>query len=105
MKPASSIAIFSLLASAIGLGVGPALASEATMHKYSADELKSACDKAGGSFSQDASGYGCGTNCQGKSGTDCVVACKSNDKNCFVQVPGRARPNSLPTALTRSPRG
>ena len=105
MRTAASIAMFSLLVSAIGTGAGSALASEAAMHKFTADELKSACDKAGGSFSQDANGYGCGTNCQGKSGTDCVVACKNNDKSCFAQVPGRARPKSLPNALTRSPRG
>jgi hypothetical protein len=86
-------------------GVGLSVASELTMHMYSVDELKGACDKAGGSFSQDAGGYGCGTNCQGKPGTDCVVACKNNDKKCFAQAPARARPTSLPNALARSPRG
>ncbi|MGA7519726.1 MAG: hypothetical protein WBW28_22635, partial [Pseudolabrys sp.] len=53
---------------------GSSVASETTMRKSSAEELKSVCDKAGGSFSQDASGYGCGTNCEGKPGTDCVLA-------------------------------
>jgi|SRR5690242_16700180 hypothetical protein len=105
MKVTFSIAMFSLLVVVIGPAAGSALASEAATHKFTADEIKSACDQAGGSFSQDANGYDCGTNCQGKPGTDCVVACKNNDKGCFAQVPGRARPKSLPNALTRSPRG
>ena len=105
MKKTASIATLSLFISAAGLSVDSSLASETSMHKYSAEELKSVCDKAGGSYSQDAGGYGCGTNCQGKPGTDCVVACKNNDRNCFAQVPGRARPMSLPNALSRSPRG
>lgn len=94
-----------ILATTFSLSAGASLASETTMRKISADELKSVCDKAGGSFSQDAVGYGCGTNCQGKSGTDCVLACKNNDKNCFAQVPGRARPTSPLNAVVRSPRG
>ena len=104
-----SLATLSLIVSAAGFGVGAsalsARASEAAMRKFSPAEMKSVCDKVGGSFSQDAGGYGCGTNCQGKPGTDCVVACKNNDKGCFAQVPGRARPRSLPDALARSPRG
>ena len=94
-----------VLIGGFGLSFGSSLASETTMHKYTAEELKSVCEKPGGSFSQDAGGYGCGTNCQGKPGTDCIVSCKNNEKNCFVLVPGRARPTSLPNALTRSPRG
>jgi len=31
------------------------------MHKHSVEELKNVCDKPGGSFSQDAGRYGCGT--------------------------------------------
>ena len=89
----------------LGFSVGSSMASETTMHKSSVEELKSVCDKAGGSFSQDASGYGCGTNCQGKPGTDCVLACKNSEKSCFAQVPGRARPTSPLNALVRSPRG
>ena len=109
MKTIASLAALSLIVSAAGFGVGASVlsasASETAMRKFSPAEMKSVCDKVGGSFSQDAGGYGCGTNCQGKRGTDCVVACKNNDKGCFAQVPGRARPRSLPDALARSPRG
>jgi hypothetical protein len=105
MKKTASIAAFGLFVFAAGLDDGASSASETAMHKYTAAEIKSVCDKVGGSFSQDAGGYGCGTDCQGKPGTDCVVACKNNDKNCFAQVPGRARPHSFPNALARSPRG
>ena len=65
-----------ILAVIFGFSVGSSMASETTMRKSSAEELKSVCDKAGGSFSQDAGGYGCGTNCQGKAGTDCVQECR-----------------------------
>jgi|SRR5262245_29048392 hypothetical protein len=97
--------VFLILVVICGFGAGSSFASEMAMRKLTAEELKRACDKAGGVFSQDTGGYGCGTDCQGKSGTDCVVACKNNDKNCFAQVPGRARPANLPDALVRSPRG
>jgi len=97
--------ISAILAVIFGFSVGSSIASETTMRKSSAEELKSVCDKAGGSFSQDAGGYGCGTNCQGKPGTDCVLACKNDQKACFAQVPGRARPTSTLNALVRSPRG
>jgi hypothetical protein len=93
------------LAVILGFSVGLSMASETTMRKASMEELKSVCDKAGGSFSQDAGGYGCGSNCQGKPGTDCVLACKNDEKSCFAQVPGRARPTSPLNALVRSPRG
>jgi hypothetical protein len=94
-----------ILVAAFGFNAGSSTASETTMRKFTGEELKSVCDKAGGSFSQDAGGYGCGTNCQGKPGTDCAVACKHSDKNCFAQVPGRARPTSPLNVLVRSPRG
>jgi hypothetical protein len=38
---------------AIGLGVGSSLAREVALHKHTAEELKSACDKVGGKFSKD----------------------------------------------------
>src|SRR5215813_11420747 len=94
-----------VLIGGFGLSFGSSLASETTMHKHTTEELKSVFEKAGGSFSQDAGGYGCGTNCQGKPGTDCVLACKNDQKACFAQVPGRARPTSTLNALVRSPRG
>ena len=96
---------FIILSVIIALSIGSSMASETTMRKSTAEELKSVCDKAGGSFLQDAGGYGCGTNCQGKPGTDCVLACKNSEKGCFAQVPGRARPTSPLNALVRSPRG
>ena len=94
-----------IFAAILGFSVGSSMASETTMRKSSVEELKSVCDKAGGSFSQDAGGYGCGSNCQGKPGTDCVLNCKNNEKSCFAQVPGRTRPTSPLNALVRSPRG
>src|SRR5262249_60571432 len=94
-----------VLIGGFGLSFGSALASETTMHKYTAEELKSVCEKAGGSFSQDGGGYGCGTNCQGKPGTDFILSCKKNEKKCFVLVPGPTRTTSHPNALIRSPRG
>jgi hypothetical protein len=68
------------------------------MHKHSAAELKSVCDKVGGSFSQDANIYGCGTDCHGGPGTACVVDCKT-DQTCFAQVTGSRRPTTLMNAL------
>ena len=92
----------SLPATFILIGVlwsaGLASANEVSIHKYTADEIKSACGKAGGSFSQDAAGYGCGTNCHGGPGTDCLVSCK-NGQACVAQVIGRRRPTNLLTAL------
>ena len=97
--------IVPLILVGVGLSSGSALAAqEVSLHKHTAAELKSICDKAGGRFSQDAGGYGCGTNCQGKPGTDCVIGCK-NDQTCTAQVPGRGRPTNLLNALVRSPRG
>src|SRR3974390_3654400 len=52
----------------------PALANEVSLHKHSADELKNICQKTGGKFSQDASGYGCGTNCHGGAGNHWLPA-------------------------------
>jgi hypothetical protein len=79
---------------------GAALASDLTLPKTNAEALKSACDKAGGKFSQDAKGYGCGTDCQGGSGTDCTVYCEAGQK-CTAQVIGARRPRSVAEALTK----
>jgi len=92
-----------MLIGIFGLSVS-SFARDVSIGKHSAEEVKSVCDKVGGRFSQDAGGYGCGTNCQGKPGTDCVIGCK-NDQNCTAQVPGRGRPTNLLNALVRSPRG
>lgn len=82
---------------------GAALARDLTLPKTSAEQLKSACDKAGGKFSQDAKGYGCGTDCAGRPSTDCTVYCSTDDK-CTAQVIGARRPRSVADALT-TPQG
>jgi hypothetical protein len=79
---------------------GAALAAEVTLPKTTADQLKDACTKAGGRFSQDASGYDCGTNCQGGPSTDCTVHCAA-DQKCTAQVIGARRPRSVAEALTK----
>ncbi len=82
---------------------GAALGRDITLPKTNAEALKSACDKAGGKFSQDANGYGCGTNCQGGTGTDCVVHCDAGQK-CTAQVIGARRPRSIADALSKPTR-
>ena len=79
---------------------GAALARDMTLPKTSADALKSACEKAGGKFSQDARIYGCGTDCLGKPGTDCTVNCTA-DEECTAQVVGARHPRSIAEALTK----
>lgn len=79
---------------------GAALAEESTLPKTNAEQLKDACTKAGGKFSQDAKSIGCGTNCQGGPGTDCTVYCPI-DQKCTAQVIGARRPHSVAEALTK----
>jgi hypothetical protein len=79
---------------------GAALARDITLPQMNAEALKSACDKAGGKFSQDAKGYGCGTNCLGGPGTDCIVHCATGEK-CTAQVIGARHPKSVAEALTK----
>jgi hypothetical protein len=86
-----------ILLGLLGCG-GPASANDIHLRKSSADEMKSVCGKVGGNYSQDAHGYGCGTDCKGKPGTDCVVYCKTDDQ-CTAQVIGARRPTSLESAL------
>lgn len=90
-----------VLATVIG-SAGPSAAGDIKLRKYTADEIKTACDKAGGKPSQDASGYGCGTNCHGKPGTDCTVFCK-NGEACYAQVIGARRPRDVLGALQTPP--
>jgi hypothetical protein len=92
-----------ILIGVLGLS-SPSLARDITLRKHSADEIKSACDKAGGKFSQDDRGYGCGTDCQGKPGTDCTVFCQA-EKRCVVQVIGGRRPRHVLDALKKPTRG
>jgi hypothetical protein len=91
-----------ILLGALGLG-GSALASDIPMHKHTADEIKSICTKVGGSFSQDAHAYGCGTDCHGGPGTDCIVSCNT-DQICVAQVIGGRRPRTVLDALVKPER-
>ena len=85
---------------ALSLAVAaPARGRDLHMPKMSAAELKATCDKVGGKFSQDAQHYGCGTDCQGGAGTDCIVAC-STDETCIAQDVGGRRPHTVADALT-----
>ncbi len=91
-----------ILTGALALG-GAAHARDLTLPKTGADELKSACAKAGGRFSQDPRGYDCGTDCQGGPGTDCIVHCAARQK-CTAQVIGGRRPHSVAEALSKPAR-
>jgi hypothetical protein len=81
----------------------PSSARDITLPKTSVEEIKSACAKAGGRFSQDAGGYDCATDCQGGPGTDCIVHCKAGQR-CVAQVIGGRRPHSVAEALTKPAR-
>jgi len=89
-----------LILSAIAL---PASARDLTLPKTTAEALQAACAKAGGKFSQDARGYGCGTDCNGGPSTDCIVHCVANER-CTAQVIGARRPRSVAEALTKPKR-
>jgi hypothetical protein len=86
-----------ILLGILALG-GPASAKDITLPKSTVDEMTAVCAKVGGKFSQDAHGFGCGTNCQGGAGTDCIVFCQP-DKKCVAQVIGGRRPKSIESAL------
>lgn len=58
----------------------PASARDLSMGKHSADDLKAACTKVGDLFSQDKERYGCGADCRGAPGTDCIVSCDASQK-------------------------
>lgn len=78
----------------------PAAARDQSMGKHSADELKATCAKIGGSFSQGQERYGCGTDCHGAPGTDCIVSCGADGK-CTAQLMGGRRAHSIESALKR----
>jgi hypothetical protein len=77
---------------------GPALARDVYMQKQTADQLKALCTKVGGSFTQDSSGYNCGTDCHGHPGTACNVYCQPG-KRCVAQVIMGRRFHSIENAL------
>ena len=95
-------AVQNLIALFIMLGMlvlgNPSSARDIYLQKSTTDEIKSVCEKVGGKYSDDASGFGCGTNCNGGPGTDCVVYCKV-DQKCIAQVIGSRRPTSFQSAL------
>ena len=91
--------ILLILMGALAL-TGVAQARDMTLPKTSADALKTVCATAGGSFSTGPRGYGCGTNCKGGPGTDCIVHCAA-DTRCTAQVIGGRRPRSVADALTK----
>ncbi len=93
------LTVLLVLTGALALN-GAALARDLALPITSADEMKSACAKAGGTFSQDAKSYGCGTNCNGGPGTDCIVNCAA-DQKCTAQTMGGRRARSLAEALTK----
>jgi hypothetical protein len=91
-----------VLTGALVLG-GAALAKDLTLPKMDAAALKGVCNKAGGKFSEGPQRYGCGTNCHGGPGTDCIVNCARGEK-CNAQVIGARRPHSVAEALTKPER-
>jgi hypothetical protein len=97
-----NLSVLLILIGALGLSA-PSFARDITLHKISGEEMKAACEKAGGRFSQDPSGYGCATNCKGGAGSDCIVTCKA-DKGCTAQVIGGRRPHNVAQALTKPQR-
>lgn len=91
------LSVFLILIGTLGLGA-PAVARDIYLPKETPDQIKAVCDKVGGKFSQDSSGYECGTDCHGKPGTDCTVFCKDGQR-CAVQVVGGRRPHDVQSAL------
>jgi hypothetical protein len=91
-----------ILIGALALGA-PSWARDISLQKMSVEEMKGACAKAGGRFSQDQGGYGCSTNCLGGAGSDCIVTCKADGK-CVAQVIGGRRPHTVAEALTKPER-
>ena len=89
-----------ILAGALALS-GAASARDLKLPKTAPEALKAECDKAGGKFSQDSHGYGCGTNCKGEPGTACSVFCTADDQTCTAQVVTGRRPHSIAEALTK----
>ena len=86
-----------ILIGAVGFS-GPVLARDIHLEKQTPEQLKAVCEKVSGSFSQDKSGYGCGTDCKGHAGTACMVYCQPN-KRCIAQVVGARRPRTIESAL------
>jgi hypothetical protein len=96
MRPISPsrVASLSLMGFAfIALHVDPAAALLVDMKKVSRGSLQASCDKAGGTFSTNSTGYyGCEKkNCDGKGGI-CEVNCSDSGKTCTGVTPLKQRP-------------
>ena len=77
----------------------PSFARDIHLHiKMSAGALKTTCDQVGGRFSQGPKRYGCGTDCHGHPGTDCIVTCEAG-KLCVAQTVGGRRARTVLQAL------
>jgi len=77
---------------------GVALARDIHIKKMSTADLKQVCEKVNGSFTQGPKRYGCGTDCKGKPGTECIVTCESG-RRCIAQVIGARVPHTAEQAL------
>ncbi len=91
--------LFIALTITLFVNLASAQAAEVSIRKYSADDLKTACEKVGGSFTHDPGDYACSTDCKGGQGTDCSVFCKQDRNKCTAQVIGSRRPKTLEQAL------
>ena len=78
---------------------GAASARDIHLHiKMSAQALHQACEQVNGSFSQGPKRYGCGTDCKGQPGTECIVTCEPGHR-CIAQVIGAHVPRTVKQAL------
>ena len=94
-----------ILVGAFGLSVGSALAAqEVSLHKHTAAELKSVCDKAGGRFSQNAGGMGVELTVKVSQAPIASSAARTI-KTAPPRCPAAGVPTNLLNALVRSPRG
>jgi|SRR5690349_17371687 len=103
-QPIMTKSIALLIALGLAVATRPSAAAEVTLQKTSPEGLKTVCEKLGGSFSQASNGYGCGTDCHGDKGTDCVVFCPTSAKRCTAQVDGARRPKTFEQALGAAPK-
>lgn len=80
---------FTMAVATIGLFASGSWAATIDLGAHSASEIKSACDKAGGSFAIQPGGsnFTCGkSNCDGKGGT-CGVTCTKGGQECTGETP------------------
>lgn len=83
MKRTKTLIMGSALALVVGLVSSTAMAKDVDLAHYSPDQIKSICDRVGGSFRSDGQTYGCSKKCTG--GT-CAVICDKDD-GCFGVTP------------------